>query len=125
MNERAFEASRAFLKKFVAILTASSSQRLGYVMDSDWYGTPELVDDVCAKLDTLTLDRVNAVICKYLDTRKAQFVFVTKDADGLAQAIANDTPLSITYNTGKPAELLTEDADIVRHPLLSTPYRST
>jgi zinc protease len=117
MSEQAFEASRAFLKKFVAILTASSGQRLGYAMDSDWYGTPEFVDYVRAELDTLTLDRVNAVIRKYLDTGKAQFVFVAKDADGLARAIADDTPSPIAYNTDKPAELLAEDAGIAQRPL--------
>jgi zinc protease len=112
-----FEASRAFLRKFVSILTASSGRRLGYALDSQWFGTPEFAQYVRDGLETLTLDEVNAVIRRHLRPDAAQFVFVAKDAQGLADALASDAPSPITYNTGKPKTLTDEDARISRAPL--------
>lgn len=112
-----FEASRAFLRKFVAILTASSSRRLGYALDSQWFGTPEFVQYVRNGLETLSLEQVNAAIRKYLTPNAAQFVFVAKDADGLAAALASDAASPVTYNTDKPKALTDEDAIIAKAPL--------
>jgi zinc protease len=112
-----FEASRAFLRKFVAILTASSARRLGYAMDADWFGTPGFVDYVRDGLDRLTVEEVNAVIRRHLRPDAAQFVFVAKDADGLAAALAADAPSPITYGSEKPKALTDEDALISKLPL--------
>jgi zinc protease len=111
-----FEASRDFLHKFVAQLTASSSRRLGYALDSDWFGTPAFVDYVRGELASLTRERVNAAVRTHFKLDAAQFVFVAKDAQGLADALAADTPSPITYNTEKPADLLAEDAVIAELP---------
>jgi zinc protease len=112
-----FEASRAFLRKFVAILTASSNRRLGYGLDSQWFGTPEFVQYVRDGLDALTLDQVNAAIRKHVRPGSAQFVFVAKDAEGLAAALATDAPSPVSYNTEKPKALTDEDAVIAKAPL--------
>jgi zinc protease len=117
MSQQQLDASRNFLHKFVAQLTASSNQRLGHALDADWFGTPAFVDYVRSELAGLTVERVNAAIRKHLQPQHAQFVFVAKDADGLKQAIASDTASPITYNTDKPAELLEEDARIAVWPL--------
>jgi len=112
-----FEASRAFLHKFVAILTASSTRRLGYALDSQWFGTPEFLQYVRGGLDALTLAEVNAAIRKHLKPAAAQFVFVAKDAAGLAAALAADKPSPVSYNTEKPKTLTDEDAIIAKAPL--------
>ena len=117
MSADEFEASRAFLRKFVAILTASSSRRLGYALDSQWFGTPEFVQYVRNGLQTLTREQVNTAIRKHVRPDAAQFVFVAKDAQGLADALAADTPSPITYNTDKPKSLTDEDAIISKAPL--------
>ena len=117
MSADEFEASRSFLRKFVAILTASSSRRLGYGLDSQWFGTPEFIDYVRQGLDAMTLEQVNAAIRKHMHPDRAQFVFVAKDAEGLKQALASDAPSPVAYNTPKPKELTDEDAIISRAPL--------
>ena len=117
MSAAEFEASRAFLRKFVAILTASSSRRLGYGLDSAWFGTPDFVQYVRQGLDALTLEQVNAAIRTHMHPDKAQFVFVAKDAEGLAKALASDAPSPIKYNSEKPKALTDEDAVIAQKPL--------
>jgi len=117
ISQQDFEASRAFLDKFVALLTASSGSRLGYAMDSDWHGIPAFVDYVRAELKGLTVERVNAAIDKHLQPQHAQFVFVAKDAAGLADALAADVASPVSYNSEKSDELLAEDAIIATWPL--------
>jgi zinc protease len=68
-------------------------------------------------LDTLTLAQVNAAIRRHLKPGSAQFVFVAKDAQGLATALAADTPSPIRYNTDKPKALTDEDAVIAKAPM--------
>jgi zinc protease len=117
MGQAEFEASRDFLRKFVAILTAAQDRRLGYALDSRWFDIPAFVDYVRTGLDALTLADVNRVIRQYIDTDAAQFVFIAKDADGLASALAAGTPSPMTYNSDKPAGLLAEDEIIQDYPL--------
>jgi zinc protease len=112
-----FEATRTYLRKYVALLTATSGRRLGYALDAHWFGTDDFVDYVRSELEKLSHRQVNAAIRKYLDASGAQFVFVAKDAEGLAAAIAEDRASPISYNTDKPAELLAEDAEIAKLPL--------
>ncbi|HEX5757483.1 MAG TPA: insulinase family protein, partial [Arenimonas sp.] len=116
MSREQFEASRGFLKKQVAILTASQGRRLGYAQDSQWFGTPEFVEYVRKGLDQLDLGDVNDAIRKHFKPDAAQFVFIAKDADGLAKALAAGTPSKISYNTPKP-ELEAEDTVISTWPL--------
>ncbi len=117
ISQEQLDATRNFLHKFVAQLTAASGRRLGYALDSDWYGTPAFVDYVRNALAGLTVERVNAAIRTHMSPDHAQFVFISKDADGLASALAADTPSPISYNSDKPAELLAEDEQIARWPL--------
>ncbi len=112
-----FEATRAFLKKAAGIQTAAAATRLGYAMDSKWFGTDDFRDYLIAGLDALTLEDVNAAIRRHLKPEAARFVFIAKDAQALADAIVTDAPSPIEYNTDKPAELLAEDATIARMPL--------
>lgn len=116
LSEEQFEASRGFLRKFVAILTSTSATRLGYATDSEWYGTPDFIDYVRQGLDRLTLEQVNEAIRRHIHTDAAQFVFVTRDGDGLAQALADDAPSPIEYNTDKADDLLAEDEEIASMP---------
>ena len=117
MSETDFEATREFLGKYVALLARNQSRRLGYALDSRYYGIDEFSDYVRRGLSELTLDDVNRVIREHLATGDVQFVFVSADAAGLAEAIAADTPSPMTYNSEKPEELLAEDEQIEALPL--------
>jgi zinc protease len=55
---------------------------------------------------------VNAAARRHLSARDLSFVFVTKDAKALADALLSDAPSSVTYDAEKPAALLEEDRRI-------------
>ncbi|WP_405241346.1 M16 family metallopeptidase [Lentisalinibacter salinarum] len=117
MSETDFEATREFLGKYVALLARNQSRRLGYALDSRYYGIDEFSDYVRRGLAELTLDDVNRVIREHLSTDDVQFVFVSADAAGLAEAIAANAPSPMTYNSEKPEGLLAEDEMIEALPL--------
>jgi len=117
MSETAFESTREFLGKYVALLAKNQSRQLGYALDSRYYGIGEFSDYVRQGLAELTLDDVNRVIREHIGTADLQFVFVSADAAGLAEAIAADAPSPISYNSEKPQALLAEDAVIETLPL--------
>ena len=117
MQAKDFNATREFLKKFSSILVADQRKQLGYFIDSQFFGIGEFTEHVRTSLDQLTLDQVNAALRKYLDPTHAHFVFVTRDAKGLVDALRRDLPSPVTYNTGKSDALLAEDRIIEKLPI--------
>jgi zinc protease len=109
ISQEAFEATREFLTKFANVLTQTQSARLGYALDSRYYGIPDYASFMKAQLAKLTLADVNAAIRRYLKTDRMRIVVVTKNGEAFRDAIVKNTPSPITYNSPKPQEILDED----------------
>ncbi|MGI9238272.1 MAG: M16 family metallopeptidase [Woeseiaceae bacterium] len=112
MSESDFETTRAFLSKFVSLLTDGQSRQLGYALDSQYYQTDNFASYVRDGLEKLTLADVNRVIRENLSVENIQYVFVTADAEDLRGRLVSDQPSPITYDAEKPQALLDEDAMI-------------
>jgi zinc protease len=112
MSQETFEATRDFLLKNVNVLTATQDAQLGYALDSRYYGLPNFNTYMRDRLASLTLADVNNAIQRYLKSDRMRVVMVTKDAEGLREAIINNTPSLIKYNAPKPKEITDEDAVI-------------
>ena len=117
MTEEQFEATKAFLSKYAGLLLKGQDRVLGYHMDSLYYGNPNFVDLVKNGLDKLTVEQVNAVIRKYIQTEDLHFVFITKDGKDMRDRLVNESPSPMEYNSEKPADLLAEDKVIESYPL--------
>jgi zinc protease len=117
LSREAFEATREFLTKYSNILTATQDARLGYALDSRYYKIGDFNQYMRDQLSRLTLEEVNAAIKKYLTTNRMRIVVVTKDAEGLRDAILANKPSPITYNSPKPQEIMDEDKVIQVYPI--------
>ena len=117
LSAEEFEATRAFLDKWVAQLVAAQPALLGYAIDSAWYGIPDFPAYVRGELAKLTVEDVNRVIREQLSTRDVKFVFITPDAADLKRRLVDDEPSPMTYNSPKPDDLLAEDKVIEVLPL--------
>ncbi len=113
--QKDFEAIRDFLIKYANVLTSTQGARLGYALDSRYYGTPEYTAFMRASLSKLTLADVNRAVKQYLNPGNMRVVIITKDAEGLRDALVRGTPSPITYNSPKPADILAEDKVIERY----------
>jgi zinc protease len=109
MSKEAFEATREFLTKYNNILTQTQGAQLGYALDSRYYKIPEYVLYMREQLAKLTLADVNNAIQRYLKSDAMRVVIITKDAEGLRDAILGNKPSPITYNSPKPKEITDED----------------
>jgi zinc protease len=112
MSEETFEGTRDFLLKNVNNLVATQDAQLGYALDSRYYKIPDFNSYMRDRLSKLTLNDVNNAIQRYLKSDSMRVVIVTRDAEGLRNAIVNNTPSPIKYNAPHPAEIMEEDKTI-------------
>jgi zinc protease len=116
ISEQDFQNTRDYVMKNVYLLTANQNQRLGYALDSWWYGMGDYVDTMRAAYAKLTRQDVNNAIKKYLSAKNLKVVIITKDAEGLRDTLLADAPSSIKYDAPKP-ELAEEDKVIGSYKL--------
>jgi zinc protease len=121
LSREAFEATRQFLTKYSNILTQTQSARLGYALDSRYYGIGDYNSYLRDALAKLTLDNVNRAIKQHLARDRMQIVIVTKDAKPFQDAVARNTPSPIVYNSPKPKEIMDEDAIIEAYRITVKP----
>jgi len=118
MSEEDFEATRKFLINYSKLWVQTASRRLGYLMDSKWYGTDYFIDRIAQELPALTVEEVNAAIRMYLQADDMKVVLVTRNGGALRDALVSDAVSSISYQTpGTPQEILAEDKLIESYPL--------
>ena len=125
MKQSDFEAIRDFLTKYANVMTATQDARLGYALDSRYYGTPEYTSFMKERLSKLTLADVNSAIKRYLATDRMRVVIITKDAEALRDAIVKGTPSPIKYNSPKPDDIMAEDKIIEKYKVEVAPAQVT
>jgi zinc protease len=113
--QKDFEAIRDFLVKYANVLTATQGARLGYALDSRYYGTPEYTAFIRERVSRLTKADVDRAIKQYLAPGNMRVVVITKDAEALRDAIVKGTPSPITYNSPKPPDIIAEDKLIEKY----------
>ena len=117
MTAESFEPTRKFLSKFVNLLTQTQQDRLGYALDSRYYGIGEFNGFFKDAIGKLTVEDVNAAIKKHLRSTDLDVVVITKDAAAFRRAMQAGTPSTIQYASPPPKEILDEDKLIGRYPL--------
>jgi zinc protease len=122
MTQEEFDLTQKFLLKYALHYATTTSERLGYAIDSRFYGIDgDYIDLFRAKIHSFTLEEVNAAIKKYLNYDNVKIAVVTKDAKQFADDLVNNTQSPITYDTPKPQSVLDEDKEIEVFPLAIRP----
>jgi len=114
-----FEATRKFVTNYSKLWAATANRRLGYLMDSEFYGTPYFIDRIEEELKTLTAADVNAAVKKYLTPENVKIAVVVDAGKGAEffENMANNAPSPITYEAPKPQNILDEDRIIGVFPM--------
>jgi zinc protease len=121
MSKEAFESTREFLSKYVNVLTATQDAQLGYALDSRYYQIADFPTYMREQLAKLTVDDVNRAIKQYLKSDAMRIAVITKDAEGLRDAILSNKPSPMTYNSPKPREITDEDKIIEAYKIMLKP----
>jgi zinc protease len=117
MTEEQFEATRKYLTNYSKLWVQTSSRRLGYQMDSEFYGTEFFIDKVEKELKVLKLADVNNAIKKYLNSTNIKIAVVCNDAKSLQDAMFNNAPSPIKYTSPVSQNILEQDKIIEVLPL--------
>ncbi len=113
LTEEEFEATRDYMVNFSKLWTQTLSRRLGYMMDSEWYGTDYFIDKIEDKLMDLTVDDVNRAIREHLQAENIKIAAVTANAQEFKEALLENTPSPISYS-GNVDDSVKEKDEIVK-----------
>jgi zinc protease len=118
MTAEEFERTRTFLKHYSKLWAQDQNRRLGYLMDSRFYGTDDYIATLPAKLDQVTLEDVNAAIRRHLNARNLRIAVITRGADEFLQDLITNKPSPMTYEAeGIPADVVAEDGVVAVYKL--------
>ncbi len=117
MTQEQLDATKKFLINYSKLWAQTTSRRLGYQMDSEFYGSDFFIDRIEKELKALKLADVNNVIKKYLNAENIKVTMVTNDAASLKEAMFNNTPSPIKYFSPVSQKILDEDKIIEVFPL--------
>jgi zinc protease len=105
-----FELTRTYLLNYTKLYAQTLSERLGWQMDSRYYGYEDFLNEAQERLPNITREEVNDVIRKYLNFNNLYLAIVTDDAQSFKDALVANTPSPISYaNPNMPPEILEED----------------
>jgi zinc protease len=104
-----FNRTKEFLTKYVNVLTKTKNAELGYAIDSLYYGIPDYNSYIKNGIAKLTVEQVNAAIKKHLRADRIQIVAVSANGEQLKKQLDGSAPVTIEYNSTKPADILAED----------------
>ncbi|GAB5464842.1 MAG: pitrilysin family protein [Candidatus Kapaibacteriales bacterium] len=115
MTQEDFDKTKQFLNKYALNYAPDASTRLGYQIDSKFYGVEDEGDYISYyrnKLSSLKLEDVNNAIKKHLIYGNMQIIAVTKDAEQYKDMLVNNTESPIKYGSEKEQSILDEDKEI-------------
>jgi zinc protease len=112
LTREQFELTRDFLVNYSKLWVQDLPSRLGYQMDSRYYGMPNYVDEIQSRLARLTVEEVNQAARKYLASDAFEAVLVAPKAAMLAEALRRDQPSPKQYASQVPAAVLEADKAI-------------
>jgi zinc protease len=123
MTPEDFESTRSFLKSYIKLYVRTPNERLGYLMDSEFYGRKDYINELEDLLDKTTLQEVNAAVKKYFQINNMYVAIVTDDSEApnLAESLKSnsDSPMSYSNDVkkGLPEEVLKEDEEAAKFRL--------
>lgn len=120
MTEKEFETTKNFLNKYSLHWAETTAERLGYEIDSKFYGIDDggnYINYFRDKIKNLTLEQVNKAIKKHIQYKNIKIAMITNNAEQFKNDLVNNTPSPIKYDSPKPADVLEADKEISVYPL--------
>jgi zinc protease len=118
LTREQFEQTRKFLLNYSKLWAQTLDRRLGYAMDSEFYGVQgDYFANIDRELKSLTVDDVNRAIKRHLSSSNLKVALVTENGEALKEALLSNTESPITYASPVSERILEEDKIIARFPL--------
>jgi len=113
LSEERFQLVRTYLLNYTKLYAQTLDERLGWRMDSRYYGYDDFLAEAANVLPTLTRNDVNAAVKKYLQATNVHIAVITPNAEAFKEDLVSNKPSPIQYaNPNMPAEVINEDTVI-------------
>jgi len=119
LTKEDFEATRKFVIYYSKLWASTLSRRLGYQMDSEFYGTEYFIGRIEKELKKLTVNDVNAAVKKYLHDSDIKVAVVVDEGKGqeFLNALTTNQKSPIKYASPPSESILNQDKEIEVFPL--------
>ncbi len=124
LTKEEFETTRDFLKSYSKLYIETPAKKLGYLMDSKFYGRKDWISELDQLLSKLTVEDVNAAMKKYWQVKNMEVVIITDETEvnALAESMRSNKPSPMSYsNTLKsslPESILNEDNNVAVYSIV-------
>lgn len=121
-NEQ-FEETRNFLLSYTKLYVENTNKKLGFMMDSKFYGRTDWITELGRELTRLKLEDVNAAIKKYFILGKMDIVMVTdkSEVDGLKAGLESGSISPMVYSPAMQSsvteEIKADDKEVSTFPI--------
>jgi zinc protease len=116
--EERFELVRTYLLNYTKLYAQTLGERLGWQVDSHYYGYQDFLAKAQEVLPRLKREDVNRAIKKYLNFENISIAVITQDAESLKNDLLTNAVSPIKYaNPNMAKEILDEDKIIEAYPL--------
>jgi zinc protease len=113
-----FKLTQQYLVNYTRLYAQTLGERLGWQMDSGYYGYDDFLAEAQQRIPQITHEQVNAAIRKYLNFDNMYVAVITQDAQAFKDALVANTPSPVSYaNPNMPEEILQEDLIYQEFPL--------
>ncbi|TAK64339.1 MAG: insulinase family protein, partial [Bacteroidetes bacterium] len=119
ISKEDFEKTRKFVVYYSKLWAGTLSRRLGYQMDSEFYGTDYFIERIDRELKSLTVEDVNTAIKKYLNNNAMKIAVVVDEGKGteLLTLMQTNAISPIKYQSPVSQSILEQDKVIESFPL--------
>ena len=113
MTGEEFQAMREYLTSYSKLWVQSLDRRLGYQLDSRFYGTGFYIDEIEKRLESMTVEDVNRAVRKHLDRWDFRVAMVASNAQEVGSAVRENRRSPPSYQTSGASEAVqAEDGEI-------------
>lgn len=123
LTQEQFEETRNFLLSYTKLYIETTSKKLGFLMDSKFYGRTDWITEVGRQLAHLKLEDVNSAIKKYWILGKMNIVMITdkSEVEGLKQGLESGSESPMVYSpalrSSLPEEIYVDDREVSTFPM--------
>ncbi len=123
MTEEQFSTTRDFLRSYMKLYVQTPAKRLGFLMDSKFYGRKDYIAEMDILLEKLTLADVNNAIKKYWQVQNMCVAIVTDDSEAteLVKSLKTNADAPMSYSNSLkevlPKSVLAEDEEVAKYKL--------
>ncbi len=123
LTQEQFEETRNFLLSYTKLYIETTSKKLGFLMDSKFYGRTNWIAELEKEFQHLKLEDVNTAMKNYWLKDQMNIVIITdkSEVEGLKAGLESGSPATMVYSpalqSSLPEEIYVDDREVSIFPM--------